>query len=219
MYFSLHTVLSFQREEIEEAFRCQVFDQYGCTEINSLGFECKNHAGLHIPIERVHIEFLGVEDDKPVSEGETGRIIVTCLENYGMPLIRYDTEDLGIKREGFCSCGRNLPMMDSIVGRTDDLIRLPDGNVIYGGFFRYVLKDLGWIAKYGVIQFQVVQEKLDYIVMRIHSQKKPSQQALESFRGFVKRHLGDVVFDIDFVDQIPVSASGKRRYIISKVEK
>jgi len=210
-------LLSFQRKEIEKAFRCEVFDQYGCTEVNSLGFECEEHMGLHIPIERVHIEFLDVEDDSPVSEGETGRIVVTCLENYGMPFIRYDTEDLGKKREESCSCGRNLPLMGSIVGRKTDSIRLPNGNVIYGGFFRYVLKDLEWIAKYGIIQFQVVQKKLDYIVLKIQSQKKPSQQALESFKGLVKRHLGDVVFDIEFVNQIPVSASGKRKYIISEV--
>ena len=210
-------LLGFQRKEIEKAFHCEVFDQYGCTEINSLGFECEEHTGLHIPIERVHIEFLDVDDDSPVSEGETGRIVVTCLENYGMPLIRYDIEDLGIKREESCSCARNLPLMDSIVGRTIDLIKLPNGNILHGVFFMYALEDLEWIAKYGIIQFQVVQKKPDHIVLKIQSQKKPSQQALETFEGLMKRQLGDVVFNIEFVDQIPVSASGKRHYIISEV--
>lgn len=210
-------LLSFQRKEIEKAFNCEVFDQYGSTEINSLGFECKEHMGLHIPIERVHIEFLDPKDDSPVSKGETGRVVVTCLENYGMPLIRYDTEDLGIKKEESCSCGRNLPLMNPIIGRTIDLIRLPNGNAIFGGFFFYALEDLEWIAKYGIIQFQVVQKKLDYFILKIESQKRPSQQALESFEGLMKRHLGDVVFNVEFVDQIPVSASGKRRYIISEV--
>jgi len=210
---------SFQREEIEKAFHCEVFDQYGSTEVNSLGFECEKHMGLHIPIERVHIDFLDVEDNSPVSEGETGRIVVTCLENYGMPLIRYDTEDLGIQREKSCSCGRNLPMMDSIVGRRIDMIRLPNGNTLFGGFFVIALEDLEWIPRYGIIQFQVVQEKLDHIVLRIQSQKEPSQQAVESFKHLVKRHLGEVIFDIEVVDQIPISASGKRKYVLSKVTK
>jgi len=215
---TVEPLLSFQRKEIEKAFHCEVFDQYGCTEINSLGFECEEHKGLHIPIERVHIEFLDVNEDSPVSEGETGRIVVTCLENYGMPLIRYDTGDLGIKNEESCSCGRNLPLMDSIVGRTIDLIKLPNGNVVYGPFFMYALEDLEWIAKYGIIQLQVVQKKQDHILLKLQSQKKPSQHALGSFEGLMKRRLGeDVVFDIEFVNHIPVSASGKRKYIISEV--
>jgi len=210
-------IFDFQRDAIEKAFNCQVFDQYGCGEVNSMGFECEEHKGLHIPTERIHIEFLDLEDYSPVSDGEMGRIVVTCLENYGMPIIRYDTEDLGRKKQESCSCGRNLPLMNSIVGRTIDTITLPNGHAIFGGFFVYALQDIEWIKKYGIIQFQVVQKKKDYIIFKIHSQKEPSQQALESFEGLMKRHLGDVVFNVEFVDQIPVSASGKRRYIISEV--
>ena len=212
-------LLGFHRREIEKAFRCEVFDQYGSGEVNSLGFECEEHMGLHVPIERVHIEFLDEEDDSPVSVGEKGRIVVTCLENYGMPLIRYDTEDLGVGREGSCSCGRKLPLMDSIIGRRIDLIRLPNGNVIYGGLFAIALQDLEWTTKYGLTQFQLVQKKLDYIVLKIQTQKKPSQQALKLFKGLMKEHLGDVALDIDIVDQIPVLAFDKRRYIISEVNR
>jgi len=208
---------SFKRKEIEEAFRCEVFDQYGCTEVNSLGFECEEHMGFHIPIERVHIEFLDPEDDCVISAGETGKIVVTCLENYGMPFIRYNTEDLGIRKEEPCSCGRNLPLMGSIVGRTADLIRLPNGGIVYPGFFDYALEELEWIAKYGIVQFQVVQKKLDYIVLKIQSQKKPSHQALASFTSLVTKHIGNVAFEIEIVDQIPVTASGKRKYTISEV--
>jgi len=144
--------------------------------------------GLHIPMERIHIEFLGMEDNSPVSDGKMGRIVVTCLENYGMPIIRYETEDLGIKKPEFCSCGRNLPLMDSIVGRTIDTIRLPNGNVVFGGFFVVALLDMEWIEKYGIIQFQVVQKKKDYIILKIHSEKKPSKRACQSFVGLMERH-------------------------------
>lgn len=211
-------IFGFQRDTIEKAFNCQVFDQYGCGEVNSMGFECDEHTGLHVPIERIHVEFLDVDDNCPISDGETGRLVVTCLENFGMPIIRYDTEDLGIKKSESCSCGRNLPLMDSIVGRTIDTIKLPNGNVIFGGFFVIALEDMEWIEKYGIIQFQVVQKKKDHITLKIRSEKKPSHRACESFERLMERHLGDVYFDIELVDQIAVSASGKRRYIISEVD-
>jgi len=212
-------LLGFQRETIEKAFRCEVFDQYGCGEVNSMGFECKEHNGLHIPIERVYIEFLDEKDYSPVSEGKTGRIVVTSLDNYGMPLIRYDTEDLGIRRDGYCSCGSKLPLMDSILGRTIDMIRLPNGNVLFGGFFVIALEDMDWIAKYDIIQFQVIQQTRDHIVLKIQSERTPSGQGLRSFIDLVQRYVGDdVVFEIEFVHEIPVSASGKRRYIISEVD-
>jgi len=211
-------LLGYQRKEIERAFHCEVFDQYGCGEVNSLGFECKEHMGLHIPIERVYIEFLDATDNSPVSDGETGRIVVTCLENYGMPLIRYDVEDLGIRREDYCACGRKLPLMDSIIGRTIDLIRLPNGNTVHGGLFAYALEDLEWISKYDIVQFQVVQTTVNHIMLKIQSQRTPVERDLRSFMGFMQRWLGeDVILEVKFVDEIPVSASGKRKYIISKV--
>jgi acyl-coenzyme A synthetase/AMP-(fatty) acid ligase len=108
--------------------------------------------------------------------------------------------------------------MDQITGRTFDLIRLPNGKVIYPGFFAYVLEELEWIAEYDIIQFQLIQKKSDHIVLKLQSQKQPSQKSLESFRQFVMKKLEDVVFDIQFVNQIPASASGKRRYMISEVQ-
>ncbi len=134
-----------------------------------------------------------------------------------MPFIRYDTEDLGTKSEESCSCGRNLPLMNSITGRMDDLIRLPDGNVIYGGYFRYALKDSEWITKYGIVQYQVIQKKLNNIVLKIVCQKRPNQQALESLKSLVMKHLGNVTFDIEVVNEILVSVSGKRKTVISEI--
>ena len=211
-------LFDFQRRTIEKAFHCEVFDQYGCGEVNSMGFECEEHMGLHIPIERVYIEFLDEKDSSPVSEEKTGRIVVTSLDNYGMPLIRYDTNDLGIRRDCFCSCGNKLPLMESIVGRTIDMIRLPNGNVLFGGFFVIALEDMDWIAKYDIIQFQVIQQTQNHIVLKIQSERTPSEEGLRSFIELVQRYVGDdVVFEIEFVEEIPVSASGKRRYIISEV--
>lgn len=210
-------IVGFQRNAIEEAFGCEVFDQYGCAEVFSIGFECEEHLGLHISSERVYVEFLDLKDNSPVSEGEIGRIVVTSLENYGMPIIRYDTEDLGIRSEESCTCGRHLPLINSIVGRKNDMIKLPNGSVLHGLFFTYTLQDVDWIMKYGINQFQVVQKKENSILLKIRSKHEPDQKDLESYKQLVEKYLGNVIFEIEFVDDIPVSPSGKRRYVISEV--
>ncbi|UCE29306.1 MAG: phenylacetate--CoA ligase family protein [Candidatus Bathyarchaeota archaeon] len=212
-------LFDFQRQTLERAFNCEVFDQYGCGEINSIGFECEEHTGLHVPIERVHVEFLDEKDNTPVSKGKTGRIVVTSLDNYGMPLIRYDTDDLGASLNDCCPCNRKLPLMDAVVGRVIDMIRLPNGDILFGGFFVIALEDMNWIEKYGIIQFQVVQQALNRIVMRIQSLRTPNARDLESFRDLVQKYVGEsVAFDVEFIDEISVSASGKRRYIISEID-
>jgi len=210
-------LLGFERDTIEKAFRCEIFDQYGSGEVHSLGFECEHHAGLHIPIERVYIEFLDLNEDVAISEGEQGRIIVTSLENYGMPIIRYDTGDLGAIKEEFCSCGRRLPIMSSVVGRKNDLIRLPHGEIISWGIFIGLMLDMDWTLKYGLNQFQIVQKKENYIIIKIESQKRPESQDLEIFQNFIKNRIGDIDIKFEFVDRIPISASGKRKFVISEV--
>lgn len=200
-----------QRTEIENAFQCQVFDQYGCGECNSLGFECQKHTGLHIPIERVHVELLDEKTNNPVSEGEMGKIVITCLENYGMPIIRYDTEDLAIKNDDFCSCGRNLPLMHSIVGRTQDFLRLPNGSVIYGAVFMVAINNSNWINKYHIQQIQVFQKKNYQIILQIKSLNEPNQKEIQSFKSALREDLKDTDFEIKFVDQIPPFLVGQEK--------
>lgn len=213
----------FQRNEIEKAFRCKVFNQYGSGEVNSLGFECENQMGLHIPIERVHVEILDENDYSKISNDEVGRIIVTSLENYAMPIIRYDTEDLARKNttdkdSESCSCGRHLPLIDSVVGRVMDKIILPDGEIIHGTYFIILLIDMDWVAKYNINQFQLVQKKSDHLILKIDCKMKPNLREIEEYKNHIKKFLGEIVFDIEFVDQITPSASGKRKFIISEVK-
>jgi phenylacetate-CoA ligase len=104
------------RKKIENAFNTTVYEWYGATEFMYIAWECKEHS-LHINEDCI-IEFLKGNED--VSSGERGRIIITCLENYAMPLIRYEIGDTAIPVYERCKCGRNLPIMKHI-RREDNL--------------------------------------------------------------------------------------------------
>ena len=117
------------RERLQRAFDCPVFDTYGGTEGAFLGFECR--AGrMHMSPDFGVFEILR-EDGSPCAEGEVGRAVVTGLTNRAMPLIRYPTGDsVAWAVGGECRCGCSFPVLQSIEGRTDDLLQLPNGRVV-----------------------------------------------------------------------------------------
>ena len=92
------------------------------------------------------------EDDNPVPSGETGRIVATGLLNRGMVFIRYDTGDLGSLDPSPCSCGRGLIRIRRLEGRTRDLVRTPDGNLIHGVSFNEIVLGHPWVDRYQVVQ-------------------------------------------------------------------
>ena len=140
------------RELIQRVFRAEVFDQYGSREVAGIGTECARHEGLHVPLQAVLVEVLR-DDGTPAEPGETGRIVVTSLVNYAMPLIRYDIGDLGAWAEAPCSCGRVWPLLREITGRISDTFVAADGTLVAGEYFNYVFYLQDWVEK-----FQVVQE-------------------------------------------------------------
>ena len=84
-----------------QAFGCKVTDRYGCEEVGLIACECERHAGLHLNIEHLYIEFLR-PDGSPAASGEEGAIVITDLLNHGMPFIRYRIEDVGVPTERRC---------------------------------------------------------------------------------------------------------------------
>ena len=113
---SAELLFPYQREIIERTFKCQVLNMYATRELGCLACECKEHHGLHVSHENVYLEIL--KDQYPVHENQDGDIVATNLNNYGMPLIRYQVGDVGQLGEVECPCGRGLPMMKMVQGRT-----------------------------------------------------------------------------------------------------
>ena len=199
----------FQREIIEQAFNAPVYNTYGCREFMLIGFECKHKKGFHLNSDHLLVET--VSDEGDVTSG-SGNIVITDFHNYGFPLIRYANGDRGTMGES-CSCGLSLPLLKSVEGRKLDVIKTPDGKRLPGEFFPHFFKDFSEIS-----QFQVIQEKLGEIRIKLVLKDKNHQQLINTILTAVQDQLGDLVkIEISVVEDIELSASGKRLVTISKV--
>jgi phenylacetate-CoA ligase len=198
-----------QRELIEEAFHCRVFDSYRSREAGPLAQECHAHKGMHISAECLHLE---AEPQGGLSGGgeKAGPVLVTDLMNYGMPLIRYDTGDLGTLSYRRCPCGRGLPMLESIVGRATDTFISPAGSCIPTiALVMYLVNT----APDLIGQMQVVQDARDHLLFRYTSDPAPSEKVLEHQRNIIEKLFGkEMRISYEYVDEIPREKSGKYQY-------
>lgn len=199
----------FQRELIEQAFGCPAFNTYGCREFMLIAAECEFHDGLHVNSDHLVVELVKT-DDAP-REGDSGEVVVTDLSNYGMPLIRYATTDLATPADHACRCGRGLPLLKRIDGRVLDAIHTPDGRVLPGMFFPFLFKETP-----GVSRYQVVQRRLDHLDLMLVRGPLFNDDTLAFIRREIRKVVGDgVQLDCHFVDEIPLTRSGKTRLTIS----
>jgi phenylacetate-CoA ligase len=201
----------FQREIIEQAFGCPAYNTYGCREFMLVAAECEQRNGLHINADHLVVELDRVRE-KP-SSTRSGKVVITDLFNYGMPLLRYVNGDMATLSDRVCACGRGLPMLEQVEGRVLDAIRTPDGRILPGEFFPHMLKDVP-----GVVRFQVVQERLDHLDLSIVRGEGFDPDALQYIRAEVAKVLGDrVTLECHFVDTIALTASGKMRVTVSRL--
>lgn len=210
---SAETLWPHQREIIEKAFGIKVFDRYGSREVGQIASECHAHNGLHISADRVLLEILD-DDDKPCPPGTTGRIVITDLDNLGMPLIRYEIGDRGaISDTSNCSCGRGLPLLQRVEGRTMDMIEIPDGRKLGGTFWTLLLR-----TRPGFRQVQVVQEELSGVVINFIRDDDFDNAVLDYFAEKIREYCG-TDFGVQFVEKkaIDLTVSGKQRIVVSKL--
>ena len=127
------------RELIENNLNCKVYDKYGSREFSGIAYECNKHFGHHVVAENYIVEIL--KDKEPAKENEVGEIVITDLNNYCMPLIRYRIGDLakslGTKT---CDCGRGLPLIGDIQGRVQSIIVGANGKYLPGTYFSHLFK-------------------------------------------------------------------------------
>ena len=201
----------FQRQTIEQAFGCPVFNTYGCREFMLIAAECDQHRGLHVNADHLLVELLGANGE--VSATGHGEVAITDLFNYGMPFIRYINGDMATASTDRCACGRGLPLLRRIDGRVLDAIRTADGRYLPGEFFPHMLKDVPGIAR-----FQLVQRKLERLDLSIVRDANFNEDSLITIRQEVRKVLGDSIeLDCHFVDDIPLTRSGKTRVTVSEL--
>ena len=159
----------------KEVFNCPVVDEYGSSENGVIAFQCKE-GNMHMMSDHLCIEFLD-ENDQPVKAGELGRIVVTDLSSYAMPLVRYDIGDMGRPSDKECGCGVGLPLMEIVEGRKEDFIRNEEGKLIHAAYLCYTLKDDS------VHEFKMYQKDLHTLsvqIVRSPSFSSDSEKALDA---------------------------------------
>ena len=208
-------IFEHQRALVREVFNREPFSRYGTHENGLLGTECDRHSGFHMFAQDLVIQIVG-DDAQPVAAGKDGHVLVTNLRARGMPFIRYDTGDIGAWATEPCACGRAMPLLGRLTGRTCDVIYTPSGLRVSGtsiGMTRF--------SKLGITGFQIIQETLDELTMRvvIPSDTVPEQ---ERIRQGVTDVLHETVapemrITVMFVDRIEPTAAGKHVPIVSRV--
>jgi phenylacetate-CoA ligase len=206
-------LMTHERSLIEDVFRQKVTDRYGCEEVGLIGSECEIHSGMHLNVDHLVIEFIKA-DGTCALPGEEGRIIVTDLTNYGMPFIRYEVGDVGVPSDQVCRCGRGLPVMERIVGRTADFLVRNDGSLVAGvSLIERLLTKISSIH-----QMQIVQNQKDSLLLRIVKGKNFSEvETVGSLRQEFEKVFPGTSMQIDFTDSIPQETSGKYRFAICNV--
>jgi len=202
-----------QRNLIEKAFHCKVYNSYRTREIGAIAQECEKHQGLHINSESVYLEIEAEEKD-PEKNMEHGKLLVTDLLNYASPFIRYEIGDVGSFANNSCPCSRGLPLLWEIGGRLVDVLYTVDGHKIATITVMPNLVQLLGITN----QVQFEQHSRDRLTIRM-SEPRPQSDVLEKQIKIAGRIFGeDVKISYDFVDQIPLLPSGKYRLVISHIE-
>jgi phenylacetate-CoA ligase len=206
---SAETLYPHQRELFESVFGCPVFNRYGSREVGDMAQECGAHRGLHVNAGRVWLEIVR-EDLSPCAPGETGDILVTDLDNYGMPMIRYAIGDRATAAAEPCVCGRGLPLLSGIEGRSMDVVRFPNGCAVGGTYWTILLR-----RHPGLEQFQVVQRAEGRIVIRYVGAETLSERLVRFVTQDVRERGGQgVKLGFERVERIDVNVAGKKRLIV-----
>jgi phenylacetate-CoA ligase len=201
------------RDFVNRIFNVELFDVYGAWETACMAWECSEHSGYHMNMDVVLMEFVD-EDGYRVSSGERGRVVVTNLHSFAMPIIRYEIGDFAIPTYKECVCGRGGFLLKKIEGRYDDFIRLKENKLIAPPILWSIMKSIS-----GVSEFQIVQEKEDKIVVYVvRVEGFGDTMIVEEIDKEFKKVLGDNVYvSPRFVESIPRAKSGKLRSVISKL--
>ncbi len=199
-----------QRARIGRVFGCPVANGYGGRDAGFIAHECPE-GGLHMTAEDIVVELLA-PDGSPVADGEAGEVVVTHLASRDYPFIRYRTGDIARRATAPCPCGRGLPLLAAVEGRSTDFVVARDGTVMHGLALIYVLRELPDIRA-----FRIVQETRASIRVAVVPVGELAPATAAAIRSGMRARLGDVAVTVDAVAAIPPEASGKYRHVVSRL--
>ena len=198
------------RKNVRRILEVDISDNYGSAEA-FVAWQCPEGA-YHINAEHVFVEVVD-NAGREVKSGETGRILITTLENKRMPLIRYEIGDYGVADEGRCSCMRQLPLLGRVLGRTIDLFSLPYGRLVSPWEIVVRLKEISEIK-----QFQIIQKSLsDYMIRYVSHDALTSECKKRIWQAFSVVVGSDMTLAFQCTNEIERTAAGKFKTAISEI--
>jgi phenylacetate-coenzyme A ligase PaaK-like adenylate-forming protein len=202
-----------QRENIEKNFRTRVFNRYGCREVGHIASECTAHKGLHYDADRLIVEILD-DDGNPCAPHVPGNVVITDLNNYAFPFIRYQIGDrASLSDATTCECGCTLPMLEEIEGRSFDIVRGINGNSVSGSFWTLALR----FKVKGIDKFQIRQREIDDITVKVMVNDAFDIRQKENIIKLVKDKLGDETkVCVEIVTDFEYSPTGKFKWVVSE---
>ena len=207
------TLYPHQKRYIEDFFNCRVINEYGCSEMGPIAFECPK-GNLHISMENILAEFIKHDAYRE----KNAEIILTNLNSFSMPMLRYKIDDTGQSLKMECPCGKGLAIMNFDAGRVISTLVATNGHFISGSTFYYIAFDV--IEKYkGIKDFRVVQKQKNKIEITLSKDKNFNNNILSLFTSKIKELLGtDMMIEYMFKNEIPLEKSGKRLIIYSELK-
>jgi phenylacetate-CoA ligase len=201
-----------QRALIGRTFGCPVANGYGGRDAGFIAHECPQ-GGMHITAEDIVVEILDAAG-QPVPPGASGEIVVTHLATGDFPFIRYRTGDIGALASALCACGRTLPLLRDIEGRSTDFVIAADGTVLHGLALIYIVRELP-----GITAFKIIQESLALVRVQLVLAHAIDAALRDRIVAGVRQRLGaSVAVAVEQVDAIAPEASGKFRYVVSRLD-
>ena len=201
------------RAEIEEIFPVRVYDRYGSREVSAIAAECSEHQGLHIQMSSYIVETVDPATLTPVT-GRPGEIVITVLNNYAMPFLRYRIGDMGILDTTRCACGRPTYRLREVLGRTSDNFLMADGRIVHGEYFTHI-----FYGREGIEQFQFVQHTPDEYTLQIVPTPYYRQAVADQIESEVRDMIGPAArLQFELREAIPKTPSGKYRFTVSHVD-
>ena len=200
------------RRTLEKQFNCPVRAWYSNEENGIMGLQNREDEGYHIDTETYYYEILKMDSDEPAEPGELGRIVITDLFNYAFPILRYDNGDtaVAVRKE---KNGRFKLYLSELYGRRSDLIYDCEGKAVTP----YIITNNLWDIQ-GVKQYRFIQEDVQDYTIWLNGD--PEAMDREEILRRIRPYLGEEArIKVEIVDEIPVLASGKRKYIENRCEK
>ena len=211
VFVTSERIYEHQHKVIEAVFGAPVANGYGGRDAGFIAHQCPQGA-MHITAEDIVVEIVG-EDGEPVPVKEKGEIVITHMSTGDFPFVRYRTGDVGSLSDEKCACGRGLPRLNEIEGRSTDFVRAVDGTVLHGLALIYVLREIPEIKA-----FKIIQESLTEITVQLVTSGGATTELENYVTEQFRRRLGSsVVVKYTYLGKIEREASGKFRYVVSQL--